>query len=63
MALNGSFNVTRRANRSYETFHRDKRRTGVDRLGMLETRSSGRRRTSGLREFLSALSSILRRRR
>ena len=61
MALNGSFNVTRRAKRSYEHFHRDKRRNGVDRLAMLESRTNPVRRSSGLRGLFSALGGLLRR--
>jgi hypothetical protein len=55
----GNFNVSRRPNRKDETFHRDKRRRGVDRLGMLE---GHRRRPSALRVFFSALGGLLRRR-
>ena len=63
MSLNGSFNVTRRAKRSYEHFHRDKRRNGVDRLAMLESRTAPAvRRSSGLRGLFSALGGLLRRR-
>lgn len=61
VGLSGNYNVTRRARRSYENFHRDKRRSGVDRLAMLESRT-GRPRKSGVREFFAALSSLLRRR-
>ena len=63
MGLNGNYNVTRRAKRSDETFHRDKRRSGVDRLAILESRNQPRSaRATGLRGFLSALSGLLRRR-
>lgn len=61
MGLSGNHNVTRRARRSYENFHRDKRRSGVDRLAMLESRTA-RPRRSGLREFFNALTNLLRRR-
>ena len=53
-----NFNVSRRSNRKDESFHRDKRRRGVDRLGMLE----GHRRPSPLKVFFSALTGLLRRR-
>ena len=56
----GNFNVTRRPNRKDESFHRDKRRRGVDRLGMLE--GGRRRRPSALKIFFSALTGLLRRR-
>lgn len=62
MSLSGSHNVTRRARRSYENFHRDKRRTGVDRLAMLESRTNPQRAASGLRHFISALTQLFRRR-
>jgi hypothetical protein len=55
----GNFNVSRRPNRKDESFHRDKRRRGVDRLGMLEGR---RRRPSRLKALFSALTGLLRRR-
>jgi hypothetical protein len=58
----GNYNVTRRARRSDESFHRDKRRSGVDRLAILEARTGGGRRPSRLRLFLSALTGLLRRR-
>src|SRR3954451_17994506 len=60
VGLSGNYNVTRRARRSYETFHRDKRRSGVDRLAILETRNGGGRRASRLRLFLAALAGVLR---
>jgi hypothetical protein len=62
VSLKGVFNVYRRPNRSYEGYHRDKRRKNVDRLAILEgSRTSGSRRSS-FREFLSAIASIFRRR-
>ena len=62
MSLSGNYNVSRRPKRSYENFHRDKRRSGVDRLAILEARNGGGRRPSRLRLFLSALTGFLRRR-
>jgi len=61
VSLKGVFNVYRRPNRSYEGYHRDKRRKNVDRLAILESRTSSVRRPSRFREFLSAISSIFRR--
>ncbi|QOV92130.1 hypothetical protein [Humisphaera borealis] len=62
MSLKGVFNVYRRPNRSYEGYHRDKRRKNVDRLAILESRHSpGTPRRSAFREFVSALASIVRR--
>jgi hypothetical protein len=55
----GNFDVSRRPKRKDESFHRDKRRRGVDRLGMLE---GHRRRPSALKVFFSALTGLLRRR-
>ena len=55
----GNFNVSRRPKRKDESFHRDKRRRKVDRLGMLE---GHRRRPSALKLFFSALTGFLRRR-
>ena len=61
MSLNGNFNVTRRARRSYETFHRDKRRKDVDRLAILESRVGGRRPPAGgLQSLFKALGRLLR---
>lgn len=61
--MSGNFNVSRRPKRSYENFHRDKRRSGVDRLAILEARTGSRGpRSSALREFFSALGSLFRRR-
>lgn len=61
MSLKGVFNVYRRPNRSYEGYHRDKRRKNVDRLAILESRHTGGRRST-FRELISALASIVRRR-
>ena len=55
-------NLSRRAHRSDETFHRSKRRKGVDRVAMLDIVKSGPRRPSAARRFLSALSDLFRRR-
>jgi hypothetical protein len=61
VSLKGVFNVYRRPNRSYEGYHRDKRRKNVDRLAILEARKDPTvRRRSGFREFLAALASIFR---
>lgn len=54
-------NVSRRPRRSDESFHRDKRRKNVDRLAILESRVSDRRRPSALRIVVSALTGFLRR--
>lgn len=62
MSLKGVFNVYRRPNRSYEGYHRDKRRKNVDRLAILESRHTPSGRRSAFREFVSALASIVRRR-
>lgn len=64
MSLKGVFNVYRRPNRSYEGYHRDKRRKNVDRLAILESRTSSTpvRRRGAFREFISAIGSIFRRR-
>lgn len=61
MSLKGVFNVYRRPNRSYEGYHRDKRRKNVDRLAILEARRDPTiRRRSAVREFFAALTSIFR---
>ena len=60
--MSGNFNITRRARRSYETYHRDKRRKGVDRLAILESRNAPRSPQSGLRSFFTALGRLLGRR-
>ena len=63
MSLKGVFNVYRRPNRSYEGYHRDKRRKNVDRLAILEARHDPTvRRRSPLRDLLSAIASIFKRR-
>ena len=61
MSLKGVFNVYRRPNRSYEGYHRDKRRKNVDRLAILESRHSTTPRRSRFREFISAIASIVKR--
>jgi hypothetical protein len=61
VSLKGVFNVYRRPNRSYEGYHRDKRRKNVDRLAILESRNAPPPR-SRFREFISALGSIFKRR-
>jgi hypothetical protein len=64
VSVKGVFNVYRRPNRSYEGYHRDKRRKNVDRLGILEARvGGGGKRRGGFRAFLSAIGSIFRMRR
>jgi hypothetical protein len=61
VSLKGVFNVYRRPNRSYEGYHRDKRRKNVDRLAILEARHDPTvRRRSAFREFVSAVLSIFR---
>jgi hypothetical protein len=63
VSLKGVFNVYRRPNRSYEGYHRDKRRKNVDRLAILESRATpATRRRSAFREFVSAIGSIFRQR-
>ncbi|MDB5294170.1 MAG: hypothetical protein JWO31_153 [Phycisphaerales bacterium] len=63
MSLKGVFNVYRRPNRSYEGYHRDKRRKNVDRLAILESRTGSAAKPRGaFRDFVSALLSIVRRR-
>ena len=60
MSLKGVFNVYRRPNRSYEGYHRDKRRKNVDRLAILESRTKPVKR-SALRQFISRVAAILQR--
>lgn len=59
MSLTGSHNVTRRARRSDETFHRDKRRKDVDRLAILESRTAPRRRRSAFEAVLGTIARLL----
>ncbi|HEX8915582.1 MAG TPA: hypothetical protein VF796_24730 [Humisphaera sp.] len=64
MSLKGVFNVYRRPNRSYEGYHRDKRRKNVDRLAILESRTNPTpRRRGAFRELVSAIVGGLFRRR
>jgi hypothetical protein len=56
------FNVYRRPNRSYEGYHRDKRRKNVDRLAILESRHAGPPPPSAVRRFLGAIGRLMRRR-
>lgn len=58
MSLKGVFNVYRRPNRSYEGYHRDKRRKNVDRLAILESRHTPPK-PSAFRRFLIALAGRL----
>jgi hypothetical protein len=62
VSLKGVFNVYRRPNRSYEGYHRDKRRKNVDRLAILESRHAGPPPPSAMRRFLGAIGRLMRRR-
>ena len=55
MSLKGVFNVYRRPNRSYEGYHRDKRRKNVDRLAILESRNAPAKPRSAFKDFVSGL--------
>jgi hypothetical protein len=61
VSLKGVFNVYRRPNRSYEGYHRDKRRKNVDRLAIFESRHAPPK-PSAFRRFTMALASFLSRR-
>jgi hypothetical protein len=52
-------NMYRRAHRADETFHRGKRRRGIDHLAMLEAAKAGPRPPSAMRRMLSAIASAL----
>ena len=53
-------NMRRRSHRADESFHRNRRRRQVDRLGMLEPRGAGR--GSPLRRVLRAVLGLITRR-
>jgi hypothetical protein len=55
-------NLSRRSHRADESFHRSKRRKGVERVAMLDIVKSGPRPPSAARRFLSALTGLFRRR-
>jgi hypothetical protein len=56
-------NMSRRAHRSDETFHRGKRRRGLDHLAMFEAAKAGPRRPSAIRRMLSAIAGVFTRRK
>jgi len=50
--------MSRRAHRADETFHRGKRRRGIDQLAMFEAAKAGPRPPSAMRRMLSAIASV-----
>ena len=55
--------MSRRANRADETFHRGKRRRGLDHLAMLEAVKAGPRSPSAMQRMLSAVAGVFSRRK
>jgi hypothetical protein len=51
-------NMSRRAHRADENFHRGKRRRGIDHLAMLEAAKAGPRPPSAVRRMMSAIASV-----